>query len=161
MKTLIPVLLFGLILSSCSPAPPDAAKVRKDIEALEQKAAKDMMNGIMDTTFAQYTDDAIYMPDHEPMIKGKNALKENSRKMMAMGMKFPKVEFTTMDVNVIGSYAYEVGTYAMTIQMPGMPEMTDEGKYLTIYQQAADGSWKIKVETWNTSKPFPMPPSGT
>ena len=108
MKTLIAILLCGLILSSCSPAPPDVAKVRKDIEALQQKNAKDMMSGMMDTTFAQYTDDAIYMPDHEPMIKGKIALKENSRRIMAMGMKFPKVEFITMDVQVIGSYAYEV-----------------------------------------------------
>ncbi len=161
MKTLIPILLCGLVLTSCSPAPPDIAKVRKDIEAMTQKSAKDMLNGTFDTTLSQYTDDAISMPSNGPMVKGKDALREYSRNMIAMGIRFPKVEFTTMEVEVSGSFAYEVGTYAMTIQVAGMPEMADEGKYLTVYQQANDGSWKIKVETWNSSKPAPGAPAGS
>lgn len=160
MKKLIPLVMFGLLLSSCSPAPPDVAKVRKDIEAMNAKTAKQMVDGTIDTSLSQYTDDAISMPNNEPMVRGKEALREFSRRMMAMGIKFSKAEFKTLEVQVIGSYAYEVGTYIMTVQMPGMAESTDDGKYLTVYQQAPDGTWKIKVETWNTNRPPPMPPSG-
>ena len=159
MKFFVPVILCGLFLFSCAPPPQDAATVRKAIEAINQKTAQELMSGNFDTTYAQYTDDAVSMPDHQPMMKGKAALKESTQKMLAMGMKFSKVSFNTLDVHVSGQIAYEIGTFDMTVQMNGMPEMNDKGKYLTIYQQAPDGSWKTAVETWNSDAPPPMPPS--
>ncbi len=94
-------------------------------------------------------------------MRGKQRIREHMIQMMGMGIKFPMVEFTTLDVQVSGNFAYEIGTYKMTVEMAGMPGMTDEGKYLTIYERAADGSWKIKVETWNTDKQPPMPPQAS
>ncbi len=161
MKTLTAILLCGLIFASCSPAPPDVAKARKDIEAITQKAANDMMSGKFDTTLTQYTDDAVSMPNFEPMVRGKVALKEYSKRMIAMGMKFTKVEFKTVDVQVSGSFAFEIGTFTMAFQMPGMSEMNEEGKYLTVYERAADGTWKIKVETWNANQPPTAPAAGS
>lgn len=161
MKIIIPLMLCCLILVSCSPPPPDVAQVRKYIEDLTKKAEKEMLAGTIDTTLADYTDDAVSMPDHEPMIKGKSALKEHYHQMMKSGVKFTKVNFTTTDVQVSGLFAFEIGTFAMTVQMPGMPEISEEGKYLTVYERANDGSWKIKVETWNTNVPPPMPKQGT
>ena len=35
--------------------------------------------------------------------------------------------------------------------------MTDQGKYLTVYERSAAGALKIKVETWNTDVMPPMP----
>ncbi|HTR98847.1 MAG TPA: DUF4440 domain-containing protein [Bacteroidota bacterium] len=159
MKFLAPVILCSLLIISCAPPPQDAATVRKAIEAINQKMANDMLSGKVDTTYAQYTDDAVSMPDHMPMMRGKAAFRENTAKMLAMGVKFSKVQFSTVDVQVFGQIAYEIGTYDMTLTMGSMPEMNDKGKYLTIYQQAADGSWKTKVETWNSDAPPPMPPA--
>jgi uncharacterized protein (TIGR02246 family) len=161
MKTLIPILLCALILCSCAPPPPDVAKVRKDIEAITEKAEQELLKGILDTTMAAYADDAVSLPNNEPMLKGKKALREHAQQMMAMGVKFTNVAFTTMDVQVSGSFAYEIGTYKMAIQIPGLPEMTDEGKYVTIYERAADGTWKIKVETWNTNRQPSAPAPGS
>jgi ketosteroid isomerase-like protein len=157
MKKLIPFLLLGLVLVSCAPPPPDVASVRKTIEAMTEKTEKEMVAGVWDTTMATYTDDAVSMPNFEPMSKGKAAIKEQYRRMMGMGLKFTKVDFTTTDVQVSGEYAYELGTYTMTFEMPPMGQMSDEGKYVTVYQRGSDGSWKIKVETWNTNKQPTMP----
>ena len=160
MKRLIPLLLLGLVLVSCAPKPPDVAEVRKAIEAMTAKSEQDMVAGTWDTTLANYTDDAVSMPDFMPMAKGKQAIKEEYTRMMGSGMKFTKVDFTTMEVNVSGEYAYEIGTYTMTFEMPPMGQMTDAGKYVTVYQQAKDGSWKVKVETWNSDKAPPAPGAG-
>ena len=157
MKNFILLLLCGLWLVSCTAPQPDVAQVRKDIEAMTQKAAKDMVAGDIDTTMALYTDDPISLPNYGPLLKGKQAIKEHYTKMMGLGMKFTNVNFVTTDVFVSGSHAYEIGTYTMTMEMPQMPGMSDEGKYLTVYERAADGSWKIKVETWNTNKMPAMP----
>jgi ketosteroid isomerase-like protein len=160
MKRLIPLMLLGLVLVSCAPKPPDVAEVRKAIEAMTAKSEQDMVAGTWDTTLANFTDDAVSMPNFMPMSRGKMAIKAQYSSMMGMGMKFTKVDFATMDVSVSGEYAYEIGTYTMTFDMPPMGEMTDAGKYLTVYQQAKDGSWKVKVETWNSDKAPPAPGAG-
>ncbi len=54
MKTFLFLLLCGVILVSCAPPAPDVAQVRKEIEAITEKAEKDLMAGIMDTTLAIY-----------------------------------------------------------------------------------------------------------
>jgi ketosteroid isomerase-like protein len=160
MKTACAIALCAFLLCSCAPPPSDVAQVRKTIEAMTEKSEKDMLNGTVDSTMSQYTEDAISMPNFEPIIKGKYALKESYKKMVAMGVKFPKVEFMTTDVQVAGTFAYEVGTFNMVVQMPGVPDMPSSGKYLTVYERAADGSWKIKVETWNSDAMPSMPTEG-
>jgi ketosteroid isomerase-like protein len=151
------VLLCCLLLASCAPPPPDVTQLRKDIEAINAKAEKDMVAGTMDTTMAQYATDPISMPNNGPLLKGKAAIKEYYGKMMGTGFKFTKVHFMTDNVMAGGQYVFEVGTYTMTMQMGTMPEFSDEGKYLTVYEHGADGKLLIKVETWNTNKMMPMP----
>ncbi len=128
MKTALLLLLGCVLLVSCAPPPPDVAAVRKTIEAMTAKSAKDMMAGVFDTTLANYTDDAVSMPNNEPLQKGKPAIKAYYQQMMGMGMKFSKVDFVTIDVQVGLPYAYEVGTYTMTMEMAGMPSMDGPGQ---------------------------------
>ena len=157
MKTVLTLVLGALVLVSCAPPPPDVTAVRKTIEAMVDKAEKDIMAGTPDTTMEIYTDDAISMPNNGPLLKGKQAIKEYYRKSMEMGWKFLKVNFVTIDVQVGGLYAYELGTYSMTMEKEGIPAMTDEGKYVTIWELGKDGKWRTKVETWNTNTEMPMP----
>lgn len=156
VKKVIVVALGCLLLTSCSAPPPDVAKIRKEVEGLVEKSAKDMMAGIMDTTLSQYADDAVSMPNYGPLLRGKPAIKAYFQQMMN-GVKFPSVDFTTTDVFVGGPYIYEIGTYGMTITMPNMPEMSEKGKYVTVYERGKDGKLKIKAETWNTNTMPPMP----
>jgi len=155
------VVLVALIVVSCAPPAPDVAALRKQIDALLEKGKKDMLENTIDTTLAQYADDAVSMPNNGPMLKGKSAIKEYFAKMMSSGITFTKVDFVTHDVQVGGKYVYEVGTYSMTMRIPAMGEMTDAGKYLTVYEIQADGKLKIKVETWNTNTMPPMPGAGS
>ena len=155
------LVLVALVVVSCAPPPPDVAALRKQIDEMLEKGEKDMLAGTMDTTLAQYAENPVSMPNNGPMLKGKTAIKEYYAKSMAMGIKFTKVDFVTKDVQASGKYVYEVGTYAMTMQIPAMREMTDEGKYLTVYEIGADGKLKIKVETWNTNAVPPMSGAGS
>jgi ketosteroid isomerase-like protein len=158
MKRIVPFVLLALFVCSCSAPPPaDVAQVRKTIEAMSQKSAKDMVAGTWDTTMAMFTEDAISMPNYMPLSRGKHNIKEQYRQMMSSGMKFLSADFKTTDVQVSGDWAFEVGTYSMTMEMPSMGKMSDAGKYLTIYERSHDGTWKTKVETWNNDKPPAMP----
>jgi hypothetical protein len=43
----------------------------------------------------------------------------------------------------------EIGNFKIELDMPGMPGIKDQGKYMTVYVREG-GSLKIKAETWNT-----------
>ena len=160
MKRLMLFALLGMVSFACAPPQEDVGAVRKQIESVNDKLERDLVAGVFDTTLVHYMDDAISMPDHSRILRGKKALRENGLEMQKMGLKFTKVEFTTTDVEVKGPVAIEVGTYSMTMEVPVVGEVLDQGKYLTIYEKAPDGSWKIKYETWNTDKMPEMPKSG-
>jgi hypothetical protein len=36
-----------------------------------------------------------------------------------------------------------------------MGEMKDQGKYVALWREQADGTWKLSAETWNTDMPMP------
>ena len=157
INLLLTFCCLAVLVVSCAPPAPNVAEVRKAIETMNKEMQAEMESGIMDTMMARYVDNPISMPNFSPMLTGKAAIKDFYQQMRDMGMTMKDVNFTIVDVQVGGPYAYEVGTYKMTFVMPGMVEMPDEGKYLTVWEKAPDGSWKIKIETWNTNMPPPMP----
>ena len=159
MRALAVLTLTALLLASCSQAP-DTTKIKAEVNAYLAKAAADMTAGTMDTTMSQYADDPYSLPNNGPLLHGKAQIKDFFGKMMAMGMKFTKVTFTSLDVNAGGKYIYDVGTYEMTMEIPGMGTTTDKGKYINIYERGTDGKLKIKAETWNndTMPPMTEPP---
>jgi len=164
MRALVVLVLAALLLASCTQQTPDTAKIKTEVQALLDKSAAEMSSGVIDTTMAQYADDPYSLPNNGPLLHGKAAIKEYFGKMMAMGMKFKAVKFTNLDVTAAGKYVNDIGTYEMTMEIPGMGTMNDKGKYVTIYERAADGKLKIKYETWNNdtmpSMPEPQAPAG-
>ncbi len=157
MKRLAPLAIFAVILCSCVAPKHDVAQVRKVIEEMTKKSEHDMQAGIVDTTLANYDEDAVSLPNNGPMLRGKEAIRAYAGQMLGLGIKFTNVRITTTDVQTSGDLAYEIGTYAMTMQIPQVGEVSEEGKYLTVYEKAADGSWKIKVETYNINGKPPLP----
>lgn len=77
-------------------------------------------------------------------------------------MKFHSFTTKITDVYSSGDLAYEIGTFEATFTMPNMTnEIKDHGKYLTIWQKQSDGSWKDKVDTWNSDvNPMSMNQAG-
>ncbi|MGH2567811.1 MAG: YybH family protein, partial [Bacteroidota bacterium] len=106
---------------------------------------------------AYYADDAIQMPPNAPPNKGKEAIRAWISQMMQSGMKITAAKFTSTEVDAGGKVAYEVGDYDMTMTIPEMGEMKDNGKYVAVWKQQQDGSWKVHAEIWNTNVPMQMP----
>jgi ketosteroid isomerase-like protein len=42
-----------------------------------------------------------------------------------------------------GDLAYEHGSYTMTMSDPQQKPVTQKGHYLVVWQQQADGAWKV------------------
>ena len=149
------MVVVSLFLVSCAPQEPDMAAMRKMIDEYNAASIDAMTSGNMDKVMSYYADDAMSMPPNSTMLKGKEAIKAFSTQMMQSGMKMSNVKFTTVEVDASGKVAYEVGNYEMDIAIPVMGKMRDQGKYVAIWKQQADGSWKVHAEMWNTDTPLP------
>ncbi len=89
-----------------------------------------------------YADDAAVYAPGIPMVVGKDALKT-----VFTGMTFTKVRVTSLNAEVAaaGDVGYTTGTFEVQVN-----DHTEPGKYVTVWKKAADGSWKIVQDMFNS-----------
>ena len=145
ISVLMTVILFSTLVSA-----QDVDKIKQKIEELNKVYSQSMIDKDLNKMMSMYADDVISMPSYQPTIKGAEKIKELSEQQFKSDWKTEKFELIPTDVLVSGKYAIEIGNYDMKMSGPGVPEWTDKGKYLTVWEIQKDGSLKIKVETWNT-----------
>jgi uncharacterized protein (TIGR02246 family) len=125
--------------------------MKQKIESLNKQMTKSMVEGNYDAAVSFYASDAISMPNNSQMLKGVEAIKSSNEMMKQSGAKIKTFETKTSEVRTCGTQFVEIGTYKMSMTIPGMQsDYEDHGKYLTIWEKKSDGSLKIKVEMWNT-----------
>ncbi len=124
-------------------------KLMKEVEALGDELAKAMIANDVETLLGMYTEDAISLPNYSPRMEGIEAFREHHAEMGKSGVKIVSFESEPTDVWKAGKHVVEIGTFAIELDMPGMPGIKDHGKYMTVYVREG-GVLKIKAETWNT-----------
>lgn len=150
-------LLVGAacLTMACSGSAPVDEFGMKDQAAIREKNAafvkafnaKDM-NQILDA----YTENSVFMPPNQPILRGKEALKTFYDDMLKSGATNLKLD--AGEVSGHGPLAYQSGTYEMDIKPSGGPEGHDRGKYLFILRRMA-GSWRYEYTVWNSDLPPP------
>ncbi len=126
-------------------------RMQMQIEKINQKFAQATINQDIEAMMGFYTNDVISMPNYGKMIKGKPALTKSQEEMIKSGAKVTAMNLKTLEVLKMGSEFIEIGTYKITFHSPKMQmPVTDEGKYLTIWEKKGKGDLRIKVEIWNT-----------
>lgn len=145
---MLTIILTGISLNAWSQF---NDKLKEKIQKINTEMMEAMMAEDHDKMMAFYAEDAISLPSYEPMLVGLEAIKKSNEQMMSSGMKMKSVKFTTKEVQSCGDMIIEVGNYNISMEMPMMEQpVNDMGKYITIWEKQADGSLKIKMETWNT-----------
>lgn len=134
----------------------DWNKVRQSIEDMNKKIEKAVVADDFEQIASFYCSDVISLADYEPEIKGLDKVIEKSKKDKADGFKYNSMRLKTTEVYGSGNLAVEIGEWEVGFQLPGYnKKFKDQGKYVTIWQEQPDKTWKIKTETWNTNT-FPV-----
>jgi ketosteroid isomerase-like protein len=121
------------------------------IESINKEMAKNMIEGNTEKLLSLYTEDAISMPNYQPIQEGIAAIRTANAEMSKNGVKYNFFTPTTLKVIANGNLITEIGTYKISMSMPNMDKpMEDQGKYLTIWEKQKDGSLKVKIEIWNS-----------
>jgi uncharacterized protein (TIGR02246 family) len=101
--------------------------------------------GDVKTCAASYAEDAImFLPDRAP-IKGRNAIEAILMEFSTAGMKLAPVE--PMAVRSSGDMGYCAGTYQFETDRENERTAQENGKFVTVFMQKADGSWKAVLDS--------------
>jgi ketosteroid isomerase-like protein len=149
-KTVLFVLILVLAGTQIN-AQKESDKLKTEIKALNDKLVKAALEDDMETTANFYTDNLIQMPNYSPMIRGKKMMMEKSAEEKKAGYKMLSMNLNPDEVYPDKQYVIEIGHYVIKMQIPNMTEpVSDNGKYVTIWERQKDGSLKIFIDTWNT-----------
>ena len=127
------------------PAKPDLTQIRSQIVAIETAWAAAQNAKDINALMAMYADDAVSMPDGEPMISGKAAIQKKAEADFAKPSTYASIAFETLDVYAQGNVATEVGK-AMYKDETG--KTTGGGKYIAVYEKR-DGKYLCIREIYN------------
>ena len=154
----ISILFIGslilLILVGCEQ---QSAKV--DVET-DIVAIENLMNqygaalnaGDLDLWISLWADNGIQMPPNAPAVIGKEQIRAKYESI------FPVFIFnmvvTTKEVRTAGDLAFDRGTYTLSLTPRVEGEIINiDGKYLSILERQADGSWKFSRDCFNNNSP--------
>ena len=150
-------LLLGV--AACGGAKPgdefglkDQATIRERNEAFVKAFnAKDVTQ-----ILAIYAENSVFMPPHQPIIRGKDALKTFYDDLLKSGASNLRMDVT--EVSGHGPLAYQSGTYEMDVKSASGADSRDRGKYLFILRKLGD-TWRLEYTVWNSDLPPPSTPN--
>jgi len=116
---------------------------RTDIAAVNRAFEEATRKRDTERLAALYTADAIVMPPDAPFVKGReNIMQLWGSAIQQMGLK--DVRLNTLDLEVVGDTAYEVGEAVLTLASGGAT-----AKYVVVWKKV-DGQWRLHRDIWNT-----------
>jgi len=149
------IALFGCQRESEEQAGAETVSVEADVEALNEENRKyddAFSSGNLNGFVALFTDDAVQMPNNEPIVVGKDAIRSRAKEGFANNTF--KLTGTIEDIKVSGDWAYVRGNSTIIITpKDGGADVTEEGKWIAVYQRQSDGIWKLYSEIWNHNAP--------
>jgi ketosteroid isomerase-like protein len=140
-----------LVLSQSVASQENQDKLKAELQELQAKMDRAMVDGEVEGVLAFYADDAIVLPNNTPKIVGKAELRKKMQDHRKSGVSFGSFMGTVDRAWECGGMVYAIGSYAMSANVPGMPRpVGDKGKSFAVFRRGADGKLKIVYDMWNT-----------
>ena len=136
-----------------TPIVPDSASVRRTIDDNNARYIAALKQGDAAALAAFYTSDGVVMNPNMPAWRGADGMRQGFAGFLT---RFAVIDakLATQDVIITPWYAIERGTYQWTLhpKTGAGPDVSDNGKYLTVWELQDDGSWKISRDINNSDR---------
>ena len=142
-------IILSIVLAAASPTPSaiqaHVAQARAAIDAGNAAYISTWQHADAAGFAALYTDTADSIADDGSITHGSAAIQAAQSKSIA---RSPLLQgtITTEALVVDGPTAYEMGRYSFTLNGKNGKPVTFNGRYLTIWSQQPDGTWKISTD---------------
>lgn len=136
----------NLRLAAKSPAENAAEAIKKtDRQWAEAAVAKDLDKSV---SFCGL--DAAILPPNAPAAEGQAAI----RNWFQSTFNIPSFKLiwhaTSAEAAKSGELGYSTGKYELSFTDPSGKQVSDHGKYVTVWKKQADGNWKVARDIFNS-----------
>jgi uncharacterized protein (TIGR02246 family) len=122
------------------------------IAAIEQRIMAGFAAGDAEAVAAQYTVDALLLPQDSPPIAGRAAIAEAYR--ASLEEYAMRLEAVIEETEVAGDWAWVRGRFEHTsTRKADGTATTARGKYLVIARRDPDGVWRFHRDAFNLDEP--------
>lgn len=154
MKSINFLLAFAVsvfALASCQknlPPAPDLAKIRTEIQGMENAFAEAWNARNAAAVVAYYADDAVSLADKSPILTGKEAILKRQEEQFASDTTKMTVSFEVMDIYATGDLVVETGKSTFK-DASGAVVLT--GKYMSLFEKR-NGKYLCIRDCYNEDK---------
>jgi uncharacterized protein (TIGR02246 family) len=155
------VVLAAAALASCSgtqsPAAADSgpAADRAAVERATTSFHQALRTNDLETFMSYVADDVIFMPPGEPLVRGRNGVRDWMTGFLAQ-YRTSSLTLADREVLVGSDWAMELGTYEWALQpATGGADVVDRGNYMQVWKRRGDQRWEFAREVYNSSIPPP------
>ena len=130
----------------------DFESAKAAIQALNQQWEVNFANHDPAGLVALFTEDCVRMPQGGPATVGRPALEAAYRQDFAEVWKTrAKVRLNAGEVIISGEYAFARGADTLVLDQDGR-QAEETGKWLFVYRQQPDDTWKFHWITFNSNE---------
>ncbi len=126
-----------------------AADLKAEIEAANQKWVAAYAKGDAAGVAALYTDGATVLPAGGEMMKGHAAIQKLFAGAIQSGLKIAVLK--TVSVEQYGNAVREIGQFTGEAPDAQKNPVSIEGKYVVVWKHEK-GGWKLDTDIWNANK---------
>ena len=139
---LLILIAISLALAHAIAAPSGDTKLDSAIQKANSEFITATKTGDAATIAAPYADNAVFVLPDGTSIQGRAEIEKMYRTRFEQSTPPNSTKLDSKNVILDGNIAYELGNAEVTVIKEGKP-VTRASRYLTVWQRAADGEWKI------------------
>lgn len=117
------------------------------IKSLNTSWDKALNKGNTSKLVRSYTDNAVVMPPSSEILSNHAAIKGYWDGLRKIGVN--DYNIYDIDLKIEGDIAYQTALWKATRVTPEGNIITFDGNLSNVFERQPDGSWKIKLQSWN------------
>ena len=118
-----------------------------DLEAVNTALVNKFNTGEISALTELYSKNAVMLPPSSEILTGADSIKGYWDQLRSIGVT--RYSIYPVDFWIEGNVAYSTSLWEASRETAGNDVITMDGNISSVFEKQEDGSWKIKLQSWN------------